>query len=206
MEQNNRKFDNYMVLTSFRIGEYEIALCEDPNAPTGEKYLCGYVENNGVFERLNDCLVSESFADIATCYGERIAKKAEEVQKELEHVEQNVGDDSEISVKNCMPISYEDRIEGKIIVLRGDILRAEYKRASNQLLLCTGGFGAQSNPRGRTCFATRLYDAKQTQYRREDILGTMPEDKLPEWAKNGLEAIRQKSTEIHRKKDTRGDR
>lgn len=206
MEQNKRKFDNYTVLTSFCIGEYEIALCEDPTAPKGEEFLCGYVENNGVFERLNDCMVSESFADIATCYGERIVEKAEEVQKELEHIGKNVGDDSEITVKDCMPISYEDCIEGKVVVLRGDILRPEYKRSSNQLLLCTGGFGAQSNPRGRTCFATHLYDAKQTQCRREDILGVMPEDKLPEWAKNGLEAIRQQSTEIHRKRDTRGDR
>ena len=187
MEQNKRKFDNYTVLTSFRIGEYEIALCENPTAPKGEEFLCGYV-------------------DIATCYGERIAEKAEEVQRELEHIQKNVGDDTVITSKDCLPITDEDCIEGKVIVIRGDILRPEYKRASNQLLLCTGGFGAQSNPRGRTCFATRLYDAKQTQCRREDIIGIMPEDKLPEWAKNGLEAIRQKSTEIHRKKDTRGDR
>lgn len=206
MEQNKRKFDNYTVLTSFRIGEYEIALCENPTAPKGEEFLCGYVESNGVFERMNDCMVSESFADIATCYGERIAEKAEEVQRELEHIQKNVGDDTVITSKDCLPITDEDCIEGKVIVIRGDILRPEYKRASNQLLLCTGGFGAQSNPRGRTCFATRLYDAKQTQCRREDIIGIMPEDKLPEWAKNGLEAIRQKSTEIHRKKDTRGDR
>lgn len=34
----------------------------------------------------------------------------------------------------------------------------------------------------------------------------MPENKLPEWAKNGLEAIRQKSTEINKKKAERGER
>lgn len=206
MEQNNRKFDDYTVLTSFCIGEYEIALCESPKAPKDERYLCGYIENNGVFEQINDCIGSDSFADIATCYGERIAEKAEEVQKTLERIQQNVGDDTVITASDCLPFSHEDCIEGKIIVLRDDILRPEYKRSSNQLMLCTGGFGAQANARGRTCYATHLYDASKTQCRREDILGVMPEERLPEWAKNGLEAIRQQSTQIHRKKDTRGDR
>ena len=206
MINEKRMIGDYEVLTSIMIGESEVALCQNPNAPKDEVFLCGYIENNGVFERLNDCMVSDSYADIATVFGERIAEKAEELQKELEHIEKNVGDDTEITAKDCMPISYEDCIEGKVIVLRGDILRPEYKRASSQLMFCTGGFGAQANARGRTCYATHLYDARKTQCRRDDILGVMSEENLPEWAKNGLEAIRQQSTQIHRKKDTRGDR
>ena len=206
MINEKRMIGDYEVLTSIMIGESEVALCQNPNAPKDEVFLCGYIENNGVFERLNDCMVSNSYADIVTVFGERIAEKAEELQKELEHIGKNVGDDSELTEKDCISDSIENCIEGKVIVIRGDLLRPEYKRASNQLLLCTGGFGAQSSPRGRTCFATRLYDAKQIQCRREDILGIMPEENLPVWAKNGLEAIRMRSTQIHKNKETRGDR
>ena len=206
MEQEKRMLGDYTVLTSFRIGKYEIGLCENQNAPKDERLLCGFIESNGIFERMIDCMVSDSFADISTVYGDRIAEKAEEVQMELEHIQKNVGDDSELTAKDCMPTSYEDNLEGKIIVLRGDILRREYKRASNQLLLCTGGSGSRPNPYGRTCYAVHLYDAKQTQCWRQDILGVVPEDRLPEWAKKGLEAIRQQSTEMSKKKDTRGDR
>lgn len=206
MEQEKRMFGDYTELTSFRIGKYEIGLFENQDAPKDEVFLCGFIESNGIMERLIDGMVSDSFADIATVYGERIAEKAEEVQKELEHIQKNVGDDSELTAKDCMPTSYDDDLEGKIIVLRGNILRPEYKRASNQLMLCTGGSGSRPNPYGRTCYAVHLYDAKQTVCYRQDILGVMPEEKLPEWAMKGLEAIRQQSTDIHRKKDERGDR
>ena len=206
MKNEKRMIGDYEVLTSIMIGESEVALCENQNAPKDEVFLCGYIENNGVFERLTNCIVSFSYAEAAQDFGERVAAKAKEVQNELEHIEKNVGDDTEITAKDCMPISYEDCIEGKVIVLRGDILRPEYKRASSQLMFCTGGFGAQANARGCTCYATHLYDARKTQCRRDDILGVMSEENLPEWAKNGLEAIRQQSTQIHRKKDTRGDR
>lgn len=206
MEQEKRKLGDYTEIASFCIGKYEIGLLENQNAQEGEMFLCGFIESNGIFERLTDGMVSDSFADIATVYGERIAEKAEEVQKELEHIRKNVGDDSELTAKDCMPATYEDDLKGKIIVVRGDILRPEYKRASNQLMLCTGGSGSRPNPYGRTCYAVNLYDARETAYLRQDILGVMPEDKLPEWAKNGLEAIRQKSTEINKKKAERGER
>ena len=206
MINEKRMIGDYEVLTSIMIGDSEVALCQNPNAPKDEVFLCGYIENNGLFERLTNCIVSFSYAESAQDFGERVAAKAKEVQKELEHIGKNVGDDSELTAKDCIPDSIENCIEGKIIVIRGDLLRPEYKRASNQLLLCTGGFGAQSSPRGRTCFATRLYDAKQIQCRREDVLGIMPEENLPEWAKDGLEAIRMRSTQIHKNKETRGDR
>ena len=206
MKEEQRTIGEYTVRDSFSIGEYEIVLCENANAPKEREFLCGFVENNGIYERLYDCMVSDSYADIATVFGERIAEKAEEVQKEQEHVLRNVGDDRVFTAEDCEPVSHEDRIEDRIIVLRDDLLRPEYKHGSSQLFLCTGGFGAQGNPRGRTCFLTRLYDARQMQCRREDILGVMPEEQLPVWAKNGLAAIRQQSTELYRKSEERGDR
>lgn len=201
MEQTKRKIGDYTVLTSFPIGEYEIALCEDPEAPREEVYLCGYIENNGLFERLTDCMVSDSYAEIATFYGERIAEKSEEVQKEIEGILRKVEGDREISANACKRVSYDESIEGKVIVLRGDVLRPEYRRSTSQLLLCTGGFGAQANARGRTCFATRLYDGQKTQCQRDDVLGVMPEELLPEWARTSLESLRREA-----KRETRGER
>ncbi len=206
MRNEKRMIGEYEVLTSIMIGEYEIVLCENQNAPKDEVFLCGYIENNGVFERMTDCIFSDSYADVATIYGERIAEKAEAVQKELERIGKNMDDDSELTAKDCMPITDADDLIDKVIVLRGDILRPEYKRASNQLILCTGGFGSVPNSRGRTCYGLHLYDSRHTQCLRQDVLGVVPEDKLPQWAKDSLEAIRKQSTEIHRKKDTRGER
>ena len=56
----------------------------------------------------------------------------------------------------------------------------------NKLMLCTGGFGAQANARGRTCYCISLFDGRQTSYYRSDVLGVIEPEKLPEWAKEGL--------------------
>ena len=192
MTKEIRSIGGYDVLSSVRIGVYEIALCENTNAPEDEVFLCGYIENNGLFERLNDCMVSADYADIAACYGERIKEKALEIQKEIEKVKNNIGDDSELTSKDCLPVNDEDNLEYRVIVLRGDLLRPEFRRASKQLFFCVGGFGAYANARGRACFAHNLYDGYQIRCSREDILGVMPRERLPEWAKQGLNTIMKK--------------
>ena len=203
MDDEKRTFGDYVLITSIWIGEYEIGICENPKAEKkDERFLCGYIENNGVWEYIKDNMVGESYADIVTCYGERIAEKAEEFQMETERILKEVGDNSPVSIEDCIPVTQDDDISGKVIVLKPDVFRPEYRRATSQLMLCTGGFGSQRNSRGRTCFCTRLYDNENKQFYRSEVLGIMPEDKLPEWAKRGLEAARRQD----KKKDTRGDR
>ena len=65
-------------------------------------------------------------------------------------------------------------------------------------MLCTGGFGSQPNPRGRTCYCINLYTGERTSFYRSDVLGTIEPSNLPEWAKAGLE----KAKEIQREDRT----
>ena len=89
---------------------------------------------------------------------------------------------------------------GKLVVLKADrrdltarpeVLRREYRRATCQLKLCTGGFGAYPRSRGSACFCIDLYTGKESRYERMDILGTMEPEKLPGWAKHGLLTVQQ---------------
>lgn len=207
MDDEKRTFGDYVLITSIWIGEYEIGICENPKAEKkDERFLCGYIENNGVWEYIKDNMVGESYADIVTCYGERIAEKAEEFQKEAEKTLKEVGDNSPIAKEDCIPITHEDDINGKVIVLKPEVLRPEYQRATSQLLLCRGGFGAQPRSRGRSCFCTRLYDNHRTQCTRSEVLGVMPENKLPEWAKEGLNRFRKEQKEANKKRESRSER
>ena len=99
----------------------------------------------------------------------------------------------ELTTNSCKSISYEDSIENKVVVVKGSILRPEFRHANHQLMLCTGGFGAQANARGRTCYCISLYDGRKTSFYRTDFLGVMDEKNLPEWAQKGLEKVK----EIH---------
>ena len=196
----NTKIGDYEIITSIKIGKYEIVLAENPDAVQYERFLCGYAENNGIFERLIDCAVSDSYADVAALLGERVAEKAEEAQKEFEQEKNVVGDNREIKANECEKITDGDILKGKVVVIRGDAFRSEYRRAAHQMYLCTGGFGAQPNARGRSCFCRSLFDGHDATFQRQDILGVYPTEKLPEWPTNGLKEAR-----VKEKRD-RGDR
>ena len=182
-----RMVGDYTVLNSMYIGHREIILGENPKAASGERYVCCYAERALFYEQYLEAQVSDDFAEIVKLYGERVTQAADEIMKETEKVTLEIGMNDEITAKDCKPISSDDAIEDKVIVIRGNVLRPEFRHASHQLMLCTGGFGAQKNARGRTCYCISLYSGKQTSFYRGDVLGVMDKRALPEWAKIGLQ-------------------
>lgn len=191
MREELRMIGDYKVIASQVIGYDEIIIGENPKAVFNEKYLCCFVDRNQIFESYREAVVSGNYAEIVKEYANRISNSAEKVIKEQEKELIETGDDSEITYKMCEGISFEDNLKDKVIVVRGDALKPEYQRATHQLMLCTGGFGSQPNSRGRTCYCIGLYDGKKTSFYRSDFLGIMDVDKLPEWAKKGLERAKE---------------
>lgn len=182
-----RMVGDYTVINSMYIGHREIILGENPKAASGERYVCCYAERVLFYEQYLEAQVSDDFAEIVKLYGERVTQATDEIMKETEKVASEIGMNDEITGKDCKPISHDDAIEDKVIVIRGNVLRPEFRHASHQLMLCTGGFGAQKNARGRTCYCISLYSGKQTSFYRGDVLGVMDKRALPEWAKIGLQ-------------------
>lgn len=182
-----RMVGDYTVINSMYIGHREIILGENQKAASGERYVCCYAERVMFYEQYLEAQVSDDFAEIVKLYGERVTQAADEIMKETEKVTSEIGMNDEITAKDCKPISHDDAIEDKVIVIRGNVLRPEFRHASHQLMLCTGGFGAQKNARGRTCYCISLYSGKQTSFYRGDVLGVMDKRSLPEWAKIGLQ-------------------
>ena len=186
-----KKIGDYSVKYSMYIGHKDIALGENPNADKDERYMCCFVENNAIFERYSEVLVSDDFSEIAKVFGQRVVDAAEEIIRENESAGKELGTNEEITAEDCVPISSEDSIENKVVVIKGSILCPEFHYANHQLMLCTGGFGAQANARGRTCYCISLYDGRRTSFYRTDFLGVMDEKKLPEWAQKGLEKAKE---------------
>lgn len=185
--EEKRMVGDYTVLNSMYIGHKEIILGENPKAESGERYLCCYAERVLFYDQYLEAVVSDDFAEIVKLYGERMTRAADEIMKESEKVASEIGLNDEITAKDCKAVSVDDAIEDKVIVIRGNVLRPEFRHASHQLMLCTGGFGAQKNARGRTCYCISIYSGKQTSFYRSDVLGVMDKRSLPEWAKIGLQ-------------------
>lgn len=129
---------------------------------------------------------------VAEAYANRIEEQVERTAESMKfpHLE-GVSRDI-IDPKEYEPLYYEDDLNDKVVVIKSDALRREYQQGPYQLRLCTGGFGASPKSRGSACFCRDLLTGKSSRFERLDIAGIYPMEKLPEWAKKGLEICRQK--------------
>lgn len=183
-ESEKRMAGSYEIINSVHIGNKEVVLGVNKNAQSG-KYYCGYCETCEILELFTNGATSDSYPAIVNLFAERISEAAKDIMKVIEKEKEIVGDDKELTIKDCIALSYEDNLLNKVVVIKGDAMRPEYQRASHQLLLVTGGNGAHPNARGRKIFTKRLLDGQDNAFYRQDVLGVADVEKLPEWAKDG---------------------
>ena len=88
--------------------------------------------------------------------------------------------------KQCEPDSSELDYTGKVLVLSPNTLKEEYWSPENQLWLAQSGFGCSPTARGRSILCTCLGDGEQTRWNRNDFVGVLKAEFLPDWAKESL--------------------
>lgn len=96
--------------------------------------------------------------------------------------------------KNC----YEDRTDykGKVLAVRPDILKDEYKTPDNQLFYATGGFGCKEDSLGRKIYGVLLKDREECVFLRGEVIGAVKLELIPDWANEKVAEIRSKQEEI----------
>lgn len=88
---------------------------------------------------------------------------------------------------DCDQTGYGFSLKGKVVVLPNSVLPDDHP---GQLFFCTGGNGANPNPIGRSVFLVSLSTGEQCRFWRNDIIGTLKPELLPEEAKLQLSQIR----------------
>ena len=199
-----RTAGDYEIIHAFHIGDKEIVIGENVNAPGDERYMCAFCEKNEILGLYSDLLVSDDFCEIAKIYADRLSEQAETTRVALFTPKFQGIDTTPLTKADCVPISSDDNLNGKIVVIKQEVLRQEFRRSTNQIKLCTGGFGASPNSRGSACFCVDLYSGKSNRFERRDILGTMTENQLPKWAALGLDQYRNEQRQkSHKAKEER---
>ena len=92
----------------------------------------------------------------------------------------------------------EQEYKGKVLIMRDDVLTEEYCKPESQLWYATGGFGCGANSRGRAVFVKCLSDGEETRFDREDFVGVIKNECLPDWAKDALKKIKRKEQDNER--------
>lgn len=186
MSDEKRKIGEYTVLSAVDVGEKEIILASNEQSTDGEKYLCGFVERNDLFELCSECMVSDDYIEIVHLFGSRVANEAELFRERVEKLDIPV---AVITEADCIPDHYTKDINGKIIAIDPKVLKPEFRRTDRQLYLVTGGFGASANSRGSAVFCTNLHTGESTRYERMDIMGEVKPECMPDWAKEKAQEL-----------------
>ena len=191
IDQEKRMAGDYVIIHALHIGNREIVLGENPTGVDDERYMCAFCTENDVFASYTEVMVSDDYAELVQLFGERVAEQAGKTRVALNGPKIQGIPNAPITAEGCEVIGYQHDLQGKIVVIKPEVLRPEYRRATSQLQLCTGGFGASPSSRGTACYCTQLYSGKTSCFQRSDILGVIAPENLPQWAKHGLECIRQ---------------
>ena len=203
MNDEKRMVGDYEIIHALHIGDQEIVVGEDPAAAPGQMYMCAFCEQNEIFARYDEVLCSDDYAEIIGIYGQRLAEQAEKTRIELKGPKIQGISNAPITAAGCTPITADDDLNGKVVVIRPDILRREYRRATNQVALCDGGFGASPRSRGSACYCVNLYTGKTSRFERRDILGILKDDQIPKWAQQGLQIQHERKKSSHEKSSER---
>lgn len=184
MEQEKRMAGEYEVYQTLPIGRVEVILGID-TANTEKPFLVCYCDQNNLFG-IDQYYSAEGYAD----YLEAMQEFTKLIQWEIERLQTERAAIPEpmppIQPAQCIPIQSEDDLRGRIVVVRAEGLRPEFRTADHQLIWATGGFGAAGNSRGRAVYAETLYSGVEYRYNRENLLGFLMPEHTPAWAAEKL--------------------
>ena len=188
MDVVDRMVDGYEIKHAIYIGNKEILFGMDETKPDAPYMVCDCTWDNPLgIDRFEKAVGSSDYFEMMTEFLDRAQAQLEAVK--AERVETPI---PLFTKEHCTPNDYSQNIENKVVVIRPECLLPEYRTAMKQLVLATGGFGTHGNARGRAVYTVNLYSSKETRWNREDILGVLKPEYMPDWATKKLKQVCEK--------------
>jgi hypothetical protein len=196
MDDSKRMVDTYEVKHAIHVGDKEILFLVDEKITSCPYIVCNCSWDNPLgVDQYSDAIGRADYLEMMTEFTERVRKQLEAVNAERDKITVPL---QPFTLKHCIPSDYKENIENKVVIIRAECLRPEYRTTDKQLVLAIGGFGAHGNSRGRAVYTVNLYSGKESRWNREDILGTLKPEYMPDWAKERLKQIQDERQARHK--------
>lgn len=202
--EGKEMINDYAVKNEVFIGNrrYLFAVHTDEKEP--QRFLKCQCYDDELFRHYVNAVTSNDFVECMKLYLADISAAVEKVEKDRAAI--GLDDISCLKGSDLLSASRDKNIEGKVVAIGEKWLCDGFKDISHQLYFVKGGNGAQSNSRGNACFSINLYTGEDTRIERYEVLGEVPEDKIPEFAKEHLANARAKyAKEIADERRNRND-
>jgi len=194
MTDEKRMIGGFEVQFAMHVGPREVVFLLDP-ASADTPYMVGYCDimpGLGI-EQLFEVLGSDDYLEMMDEFLYRAQIQVDLARTEKDKVP---GPQEVFGAAQCLPSDgTEQDFRDRVVVIKPEALRPEYRNAAQQTVLVMGGFGAAPNAMGRAVFGNNVFSGEKSDWRREDVLGVLDPAKAPGWVKPGVEAILKKQKE-----------
>lgn len=191
----------YKIKQDIHIGDKRVVFGVNPEPTEGyPAYLVSFAETfyELGFTSYSDSIVSDDYLEAMKLFTERVNGQILSIEQER----------AQLGIPN-EPMQQDSVIEGshledytgKVMVVRAEVLRHEYRNMAHQLVLAESGNGCSPKAIGSAVFTTTLATGKPQRFNRVDMLGELRPELVPEWAKAAAEKCK-----LKRKAASRGIR
>jgi hypothetical protein len=204
-KEKPRMADHWEVKYAVCVGGHEVVFAEDQRDQKHPYFIgdCSYENPFGVPEYKN-CIGTSDYLETVAEFANRIKTQAELVRQT--RAERGISD-LPLTRDACLSGGLGDNIEGKLVVIRPEIMQDDKRTADYQYFVAEYGNGCRAEALGLGVFGQNLYTGKRGRWERSDILGIADPEKLPEWAKDRLKALQsEKETSTRPRKKTEMER
>jgi hypothetical protein len=186
-KEKPRKADHWEIKYALFVGGHEIVFGEDQHDPEYPYFVGDCMYNNPfAIPEYRKCIGTADYLEAVTEFADRIKAQAELVR--LERTERGISN-KPIGRDACLPGGLGGDIEGKLVVIRPEVMQRDKRTEDYQYFLAEHGNGCRAEARGLGVFGRDLFSGERGRWERPDVMGIADPNKLPVWAKARLEAL-----------------
>ena len=189
-EEQKRMVETYEITQAIRIGDREILFGVDEKQEL--PYFCGFYRSNALVGEYSECMAGDDYVEMMELFADRIKTQCEKVREEWAKV---TVPREKITEQMCLLLSQCDNLKGKVMAVRPEALRPEYRSAEHQLVYVRSGNGTRSASLGTACYCTNLYDGENVRWERYDFQGEVKPEHLPQWVREKVKEVQKQETE-----------
>ena len=188
--------DEYIVQSSMEIGDYRYIFARHKDENEKHPYMKCREKADGFLCYYDKSIVSDDYIELMRLYIQDLSEAVEQLDKDRKAI--GLEDIRCLKSDELLPVDYKMNIKGKVVAIDEKYLYDGRTDISHQLYLVQSGNGVYPESRGNGCFGYNLYTGKKARIERYEIIGIVPEEKMPEFAKRTLEKIKEEKEKEER--------
>lgn len=188
MDSEREMLNGYVIDASVWVGTQRVCFGISEDQSEEYPYSVFLYQTEGYIDPVCDQMMCyDNYTEALTSYAEQIKDAAGLIEERKNKIW--LADISCLHEKDVIPAPWNMSIKRKVVAVTEKSLVHGYRDISNQLFYVNSGFGVEANSRGRACYGWNLYTGEKCRINRPDVMGIVPIEKLPEFAKKTLEKI-----------------